>query len=125
MLSAEIDAQLHELNSSSISHHKNLDKDSTASLPPKQCQNIETATDEKAKHFLQKFQRAAYNDLCKEGGLLYQQWQTYGDLSNEKTLKTFGGILVAMGITGATLQTVVVAITVIVLHIGVKAICTE
>jgi len=121
-LSAEVDAQLHELERTSIAVHKGT-KEKTP--PTQQYQAIETATGEPANTFLQKFKRAAYNDLCKSGGMLYEQWHTYGDLSNEKTLKIFSSVLVLMGISGAALHTVIVAVTVIVLHLGIKAICEE
>lgn len=124
ILSTEIDNQLRELKSSPISFYKDINKESSP-LPPKQRQNIEQTTGEDVNVFWQKFKRASYNDLCKEGGLLYQQWKTYGDLSNEKALKTFGKVLFLMGITGTTLQTLVVAVTVIVLHLGIKAICED
>lgn len=57
--------------------------------------------------------------------VLYQQWKKWGDLSNEKVLKSFGAVLVAMGFSGNALQVLAVALAVVVLHIGVKAICAE
>jgi hypothetical protein len=40
-------------------------------------------------------------------------------------VKTFGGILVGMGLSGSALQIVVVAIAVYVLYLGVEAFCRE
>jgi uncharacterized protein with PIN domain len=47
-----------------------------------QQEQIESATQESADRFLQKFGRAARRDLCEEGGLLYEQWKKYADLEN-------------------------------------------
>jgi len=48
-----------------------------------------------------------------------------GGLSNEKVLKSFGVVLVAMGFSGNALQLLAVSLAVIVLHLGVKTICEE
>ena len=132
-LSAEIHIQLKELDAPrflpqreyKLSLEVIVEKLKPKELPPKQCQSIEKAIGENAKSFLKRFKQAAYNDLCKKDGLLYQQWQNYGNLNDKEILENFGKILCLMGITGTTLQIVVVAIVVIVLHIGIKAICKE
>jgi hypothetical protein len=71
------------------------------------------------------FLQAARKDLCEKGVVLYQQWKKWGDLSNEKVLHNFGAILVAMGFSRNAVQVLAVALAVIVLHLGVKAICEE
>jgi hypothetical protein len=40
-------------------------------------------------------------------------------------IKTFSGILIGMGVSNALLATAVVAVSVIVIHIGVKAFCGD
>jgi hypothetical protein len=123
-LSAEIDEQLRELSAAYTSGTLRSGE-GEAGLPEKQCKAIEQASGEKAKTFLQKFRKAARQDLCQEGGVLYAQWKKWGDLSNEKVLKSFGAALVALGLSGTALQIAAVALGVIVLHIGVKAFCME
>jgi hypothetical protein len=86
---------------------------------------IERATQESAESFLHKFGRTAHQDLCEEGGLLHDQWKKYADLENEKTLKFVGGVLGAMGLAGQPLTSAAIAVTVILLHLGVKTVCEE
>jgi hypothetical protein len=90
-----------------------------------QRQTIEVQTHEPADSFLHKFGQAARRDLCEEGSLLHDQWQKWGDLENEKTLGFVGGVLGMMGLTGGAVQAVAIAVTVIVLHLGVKTVCEE
>ena len=125
-LSAEIDSQLMELakepaNDGIIKHIGQSPK----TIPSKQKQQLEQATGESADSFMKKFARAAKQDLCVEGGVLYGQWKKYGDLENEKMLTTFSGILIGMGVSNALLATAVVAVSVIVIHIGIKAFCED
>ena len=61
----------------------------------------------------------------EEGGVLNTQWKKWGDLSNEAVLKSFGALLAGMGFSGNALQMLTVAIGVIVMHLGCKAICEE
>ena len=122
-LTAEIDAQLLELRSpSSEALLKSGGKEAQL---VKQNQAIATATKEPAKSFLQKFWKAAKADLCEEDGVLHKQWKKWGDLDNKETISAFKGILAGLGLSGNVLPTVIVAVTVIVLHIGVKAFCDE
>jgi hypothetical protein len=86
---------------------------------------IEVATQEPADSFLRKFGRASRRDLCEEGGLLYEQWQKYADLENEQTLAFVGGVLGAIGLAGQPLTSVAIAVTVILLHLGVRTVCEE
>jgi hypothetical protein len=93
--------------------------------PKKQLDAIERATVEPAANFWARFKQAAWKDLCQEDGLLYQQWHKWKDLSNKDLVKFSYGILVGLGITGAALYVVIVAVAVIILHLGVKTICAE
>jgi hypothetical protein len=128
-LSAEIDSQLIELakDPASVGIQKHIGH----TVPAKQKQQLEQVieqdlgTKEPADSFMKKFARAAKQDLCLEGGVLYGQWKKYGDLENEAMLKTFSGVLIGMGISNALLATAVVAVSVIVIHIGVKAFCED
>ncbi len=125
-LSAEVDEQLQELNSIyGTDQLKGVKSKDT--LPDKQRQVIAVATGEETTSFLKRFKQAAHQDLCEKDGVLYKQWKwkKWGDLSNKQVLKSFGAVLVAMGFAGNALQILAVALAVVVLHIGVKAICEE
>ncbi|WP_052049968.1 hypothetical protein [Leptolyngbya sp. KIOST-1] len=91
----------------------------------KQAAEIERITQEKPVTFLKQFRKAAKADLCQEGGVLYTQWQQWKDLASGDVVKNFGPVLVAMGFSGVLLETLVVAVGVIVIHIGLKAFCEE
>ena len=122
-LATEIDAQLLELRSlSGDASLKTVDKEAQL---VKQNQAIAAATKEPAKSFLQKFWKAAKADLCEEDGVLYKQWKKWGDLDNKEAMDKFKVVLTGLGLTGNLLQSALVAVTVIVLHIGVKAFCDE
>lgn len=86
---------------------------------------IAAASGEDPTTFLARFKRAAHRDLCEPGGLLHEQWRQWRDLTSKQMVKSFGGVLAGMGIAGAPLQTLTVALAVIVLHIGVRAVCEE
>ena len=126
-LSAEIDSQLIALAKDPDGIRKHIGH----TVPAKQKQQLEhvitqdLGTKESADSFMKKFARAAKQDLCLEGGVLYEQWKKYGDLENEKMLNTFSGILIGMGVSNALLATAVVAVSVIVIHIGIKAFCED
>lgn len=125
-LSAEIDNQLSQLaiEPTDEGHTRHIGTTKKA-IPAKQKQQLEQATKEDADSFMKKFARAAKKDLCLEGGVLNAQWKKYGDLDNESMLKNFGGVLTGLGLTAAPLQTAVIAVSVIVIHIGIKAFCEE
>ena len=122
-LAAEIDAQLSELRS--LSSDALLRSDDKEVQLVKQNEAIATATKEPAKSFLQKFWKAAKADLCEEEGVLYKQWKKWGDLDNKEAMDKFKVILTGLGLTGNLLSSVLVAVMVIVLHIGVRAFCDE
>ncbi|WP_417910406.1 hypothetical protein [Candidatus Electronema sp. PJ] len=127
-LSLQIDQQLTQLqDESALSPLKDGDlvpQDITDRLPA-QWQAIAAATNEEPRSFWQRFKQAAHSDLCDEGGVLNAQWQRYRDLSSKSVLESFGAILVGMGYSGNALHILAVALAVIVLHIGLKAICEE
>ncbi|MEA5476518.1 hypothetical protein VB774_02695 [Pseudanabaena galeata UHCC 0370] len=122
-LAAEIDAQLLEVRS--LSGDASLKSGDKEAQLVKQNEAITTATKEPAKSFLQKFWKAAKADLCEEEGMLYKQWKKWGDLDNKETISKFGGLLAGMGFSGEFITPIVVSVSVIVLHIGVKAFCDE
>lgn len=123
-MSAEIDKQLEELKTDLLSD-ATKDEKKESSLPPKQRKNIEKNIKENPKKFSDRVLRALYNDLCKEDGILYKQYQQFGELSNKDLIKTLGPLLAGMGLVSIPLQTVTVAIAVYILHIGAKVICDE
>lgn len=122
-LSSEIDSQLRELGAPGTG----LVRGRTAkeALGEKQKRAIEKATGEDAESFLTRFKSAARKDLCEKGGVLHTQWAKWKDLANKDVVKTFGGVLVGMGLSGSALQIAVVAIAVYVLYLGVEAFCRE
>ena len=122
-LAAEIDAQLLELWSPSS--EALLKCGGKEAQLVKQNQAIAAAAKEPAKSFLQKFWKATKADLCEEDGVLYKQWKEWGDLDNKEAMDKFKVVLTGLGLTGNLLQSALVAVTVIVLHIGVKAFCDE
>jgi len=122
-LAAEIDAQLLELRA--LSSDALLRSDDKEVQLVKQNEAIATATKEPAKSFLQKFWKAVKADLCEEEGVLYKQWKKWGDLDNKEAMDKFKVILTGLGLTGNLLSSVLVAIMVIVLHIGVRAFCDD
>jgi hypothetical protein len=125
-LSAEIDRQLTELRYTPDAGQKQgEDKISDEKLLVKQTEVITQVTQENSRSFLQKFGRAAKSDLCQEGGMLNQQWQKWGDLDNKDAVERLGAVLVTMGISGDVLAPLVVAVTVIIIHIGLKAFCED
>lgn len=124
-LSDEIDQQLSELQKQPVDSTYKGDRTTRKTIPSKQKEDLEQITNEKTDSFLKKFAQVAKKDLCEKDGVLFQQWKKYGDLNNKDMLKTFGGALVAMGITATLLQTAVVAVSVIILHLGIKTICEE
>jgi hypothetical protein len=125
-LSAEIDSQLAELRHVQNSEQKQgEDKISDEKLLVKQTDAITKLTPQAPKSFLQKFGRAAKSDLCQDGGMLNQQWKKWGDLDNKDALERLGAVLVTMGFSGDVLSPLVVAVTVIVIHIGLKAFCED
>ncbi|MFZ2724744.1 MAG: hypothetical protein WAX77_00660 [Methylococcaceae bacterium] len=127
ILSSEIDQQLSESVQNQVDNYtrKHTIKDTKKIIPAKQKQQLEEIMKEEADSFMKKFARAAKKDLCSEGGVLHEQWKKYGDLDNKETLKTVGTILLGMGVSSAFLQAAVVAVSTIILHVGIKAFCED
>ncbi|MFZ2726222.1 MAG: hypothetical protein WAX77_08235 [Methylococcaceae bacterium] len=125
-LSAEIDKQLIELNAINDSEVlQKATRSNTKKLPKKQQAALEQATQQNADSFLKQFMAVAKKDLCSEDGLLYKQWQKWGDLDNESLLKSLAPVLATMGLEHAPLQAALVALVVIILHLGIKTICSD
>ena len=125
-LSALIDHQLRELSTAPpVAFRGVYIDDKRLTLPVKQLRAIEEATGEAAESFWTRFKRAAWRDLCQEDGLLYQQWQKWRDLNNKDLIKILYGVLAGMGIHGNILYVLVVATAVIIIHLGITAICEE
>ncbi|MEL7355822.1 MAG: hypothetical protein AAFN40_04595 [Cyanobacteria bacterium J06560_6] len=132
-LADRIDAQVSALStggresygvSTSSSVQRSLEPDSVSPLAV-QAAEIERITQEKPVRFLKKFRRAAKQDICEEGGVLNAQWKKWKDLASEDVVKSFGPYLVAMGFSGVLLESLVVAVGVTVIHIGLMAFCEE
>jgi hypothetical protein len=126
-MSAEVDRQLKAARVMPIADEKDA-MDEIRRLRSQlrvQKDAIAVATGEDAEGFLRKFARASRRDLCEEGGVLYEQWKKYADLENEKTIGFVSGIVGAMGLTGGAAAGVAIAVTVIMLHLGVKTMCEE
>ena len=127
-LSAQIDRQLAELQtdpSTAVQKGSEPGKQDDPEYLPVQWRAIEKNAKEPPRSFWQRFRQAARRDLCEEGGTLYALWKKYHDLSNEDVLKSFGALLAGMGFSGNALNMLVVAVTVIVMHLGCKVICEE
>ncbi|MFZ9736719.1 MAG: hypothetical protein ACO3EZ_01780 [Prochlorotrichaceae cyanobacterium] len=125
-LSDEVDTQLREIRTQVPTDlQKAITKSDRQQALDKQFAAIATATGEPPDSFLCKFARSARRDLCEEGGMLYEQWQTWADLTNKDTLNTYKAVLVSMGFTGEFIPMLVVALAVITLHLGAKTICEE
>lgn len=90
-----------------------------------QAAEIERITKERPASFLKKLRKAAKQDVCQEGGVLNAQWQRWKDLASADVVKSFGPVLVAMGFSGVLLESLVVAVGITVIHIGLKAFCEE
>lgn len=146
-LSAEIDLQLQALQNPA---HNMADTkrigDTQKTIPEQQRQQLQTVISETTKitlkiktstvseaitendtpeSFMKKFTRAAKKDLCLEGGVLHEQWKKYGDLDNETMINHFGSVLAGWGLASAPLQTAVIAVSVIMLHLGIKTFCED
>ena len=123
-LATAIDQQLAAIEQTRSAAVQRSLEEPTAPLA-QQASEIERITQEKPVTFLKKFRKAAKADLCEEGGALNAQWQQWKDLASGDVVKNFSPVLVAMGFTGVLLETLVVALGVIVIHIGLKAFCEE
>ena len=130
-LSTQIEQQRRELESvcGNLSEQKTMETlgliYAYEELPEAQSQVIAEVTNEEPESFLKRFAKAAGKDLCDSNGLLNQQWKKWRDLTNKDVLEKFGNVLVLMGFTAQPLNTLVVALSVIVLHVGVTTFCEK
>jgi hypothetical protein len=122
-LSARIDEQLRSLGAPGTGLARG--RKPAQALGETQRRAIEQATGEEAMSFLARFKQAARRDVCEPGGILHTQWNKWKDITNKDAIKTFGGILVGMGLSGGGLQIAVVAVAVYVLYLGIEAFCRE
>jgi hypothetical protein len=124
-LSHEVDTQLRELAELETIASQKGDSIPDELVLAKQNQAIADLTKESPKSFLAKFGKAAKADLCDESGLLHKQWLKWGDLDNKDAVERLGAVLVTMGMSGGVVRSLVVAVVVIVVHIGIKAFCED
>jgi hypothetical protein len=122
-LTTEINQQLRELGTADPAELRAPRRGSPRT--ERQQKAIAQATGQDAATFLARFREAARKDLCEKGGVLHAQWEKYHDLASKDMLKTFGGLLVGLGLAGNPLAVVSVAISVYVLHLGVEAFCAD
>jgi hypothetical protein len=120
-LSTKIDEQLRALGAPGTGLAKG--RKPAEALGETQRQAIERATGEDAMTFLARFKQAARKDVCRPGGIIHTQWEKWKDVANKDLIKTFGAILVGMGLSGSALHIVVVAVAVYVLYLGLEAFC--
>ena len=68
-------------------------------------------------------------DLCREGGTLNAMWAEWKDLSSEEVAQNMAKYLMPMGFSGAILEGLVVAVSVVVIHRvldrGLEEFCKE
>jgi len=115
-LSVQVEEQLAELKSSALLRGSE-DKIEEFS---KQRQAIEKATDEGADSFLQKFADKSKAVLCNANSDFQKQYEAFGGLKKDEVLDKFAALLAVSGFAGVALNILTVAITVYVLHIGIK-----
>jgi hypothetical protein len=126
-LTAAVDRQLQEIQTQPIGPSRSgMDEvQALRSQLAMQTAAIAQVTQEPADSFLRKFARVAKRDVCEEGGLLNKQWEAYQDLSRPETLTCVGGALAVMGVANPVVATIVVPITVIMVHLGLRTFCEE
>jgi hypothetical protein len=121
-LVAQVDTQLGELRRIGSDRHRGSTDEHEVVVPEAQIRVVERVTGEARGSFLERFRAAGRRDLCQEGGILYDQWRQFRDISTHDTVKVVHGVLLGMGMSGHW-QTLVVPLAVIIIHVGVRAIC--
>jgi hypothetical protein len=124
-LSAQVDEQLREL---SEGYAPGMRKGETQQfgvrqdddLPPKQRQDIEDNAHENADTFLQTFADKAKEIICDAESDLRKKYKWFGKVDKVVLLERFSVLLAVMGFSGIGLQVLAVAITVYIIHIGLK-----
>ena len=128
-LSDKVDFQLKEIRASQVTLGTPVRGKSgikvRTNLLTKQRATIEQVTGKNADDFLARLKRVARKDACEEGGVLYEQWNKWKDVTNKEVLKTFSGFLIALGLSGSALQVVLLAVTVYIIYLGLDAFCED
>ena len=135
-LSAQVDEQLGELTQRKLSERelskgyaRGMTRGDTQlfsaapqddDLPSKQRQAIEDKAHEKADTFLQTFADKAKEMLCDAESDLRQKYAQFGEVDKVTLLERFAVLLTVMGFSGIGLQVLAVAVTVYIIHIGLK-----
>ncbi|HAI68045.1 MAG TPA: hypothetical protein DCM38_01250 [Gammaproteobacteria bacterium] len=126
-LSAQVDEQLRDLGKGyALEVSKRGDTQLFSApqpdddLPPKQRKAIEDNTKKEAPSFLQEFADKAKEILCDADSDLRKEYEQFGGVDKVSLLERLAGLLAVMGFSGMGLQVLAVAITVYIIHLGLK-----
>jgi hypothetical protein len=125
-LSAQVDEQLRELgkgyalDDSKRGETQQFSVCTDDDFPPKQRKDIEDNTKKEAPSFLQEFAEKAKEMLCDAESDLRKDYDLLGEVDKVTLLERFAALLAVMGFSGIGLQVLTVAITVYIIHIGLK-----
>ena len=128
-LSAQVDDQLRELSQEYEEYTRGMTKGDTQmfstpkpddDLPAKQRKTIEDNTQKEAPSFLEEFADKAKEMLCDADSDLRKEYEQFGGFDKVGLLEKMAGLLAVMGFSGMGLQVLAVAITVYIIHIGLK-----
>jgi hypothetical protein len=129
-LSAQVDEQLRELSQhkSREAYAPGMKKGETQQfsvrkeddLLAKQRKAIEDNTKKEAPSFLQEFANKAKEIICDADSDLRKEYAQFGEVDKVTLLERFAVLLAVMGFSGIALQVLTVAITVFIIHIGLK-----
>jgi hypothetical protein len=97
-------------------------KDAEAQLITIEIRPLEDELDEDAEGFWQKFKRTAKRDICEEDGKLYGMWRR---VNAQDVVAYSAGVVSAMGLGGRILPSAAVAVSVVMLHLGIRTLCEE
>ncbi|MDM8557770.1 hypothetical protein [Candidatus Parabeggiatoa sp. HSG14] len=122
-LSAQVDEQLRELGKG---YEPGMRKGETQlfsmedDLPPKQRKDIEDNSKKEAHSFLQEFADKAKEILCNAESDLRKDYELLGEVNKVTLLERLAVLLTVMGFSGIGLQILTVAVTVYIIHVGLK-----
>ncbi|HIE02338.1 MAG TPA: hypothetical protein EYP59_18990 [Thiotrichaceae bacterium] len=126
-LSAQVDEQLRDLGKGyALEVSKRGDTQLFSAplpdddLPPKQRKAIEDNTKKEAPSFLQEFADKAKEILCDADSDLRKEYEQFGEVDKVTLLERFAVLLTVMGFSGIGLQVLTVAVTVYIIHLGLK-----
>jgi hypothetical protein len=122
-LAAQVDARVQRLEEEQPATRRVSRGDEEAAVVEAELKLVEEATGEKAESFWNKFKQTARKDLCEEGGMLYEQYRSWRDITSKDLVQYSSGVLLGLGLSGAPLLTAVVAVSAVTLHLGVRTIC--